>query len=191
MYQWLSPTNMPNQNSCPKCRAILFEMDHLENSDEEMEYNDESDIDDEDYPLLPELRALLALDGLDSFGAAVDLMEPFVRGELQLPRGLIYSRQIFGMFVCFQMVIVVEGSTNSSLVESIAGKFATLLGHLHLRFQALMEFLQSPTPWRENGPRISDLLDRDMHGMIEIGINHFINFEELYGQRLRRNAHSE
>lgn len=166
-------------------------MDHLEESDEEMEYNDESDIDDEENPLLPELRALLALDGLDSFGAAVDLMEPFVRGELQLPRGLIYSRQIFGMFICFQMVIVVEGSTNSSLVESIAGKFATLLGHLHLRFQAHMEFLQSPTPWRENGPRISDLLDRDMHGMIEIGINHFINFEELYGQRLRRNAHSE
>jgi len=178
IYKWLSPTNIPNKNTCPKCRAILFEIDHSGYSDEETDNSDDG-YNDADY--IPELYALLDLRTFASFVAALNFVEPFMRGNIEIPRGFTYSKQILALFCAFpQASASDEDRPNESMFRDIAAKLAALMGRLYVRFHADMYDMHIPTPWREDGPRVRDLLDQEMHDMILVGIYHFMSFEEMY-----------
>lgn len=181
IYEWLSPTNIPNRNTCPKCRAVLFEIDHSGYSD------DEDDSDTEEAPnidVIPELRALLDIQSFESFVAALDFIEPFMQGDHLRPRAFRYSRQIHAMFHTFSHILDAEENLPSVVVvQDIARKLAALMGLLYVTFGPQIEFLLSPVPWRENGPPVHDLLDQNKYEMISVSIHQFMRFEGVYYQR--------
>lgn len=189
IFEWLSPTNIPNRNTCPKCRAVLFDIDHSGYSDEGY------DTDDEETPdslVIPELRALLELGRIESFVAALDFIEPFMRGAHYILGGFNRSRQIYAIFRVFpQAPAADEIAPTEATIQDTAAKLAALMGLLYVSFGGIMEFMQNPIPWRENGPPVRDLLDEGMHERFEIWICHFMDFEDRYGRRPDQDARFE
>lgn len=181
IYEWLSPTNIPNRNTCPKCRAVLFEIDHSGYSDDE----DEGDTEEApNIDVIPELRALLDIQSLESFVAALDFIEPFMQGDHLRPRAFSYSRQIHAIFHTFSNILDFEENlSNEAIIQDIARKLAALMGLLYVTFGPMMEFLLSPVAWREGGPPVHDLLDQNKYEIISVSIHHFMRFEGVYYQR--------
>lgn len=49
IFEWLTPTNFPNRNSCPVCRAVFFEIDTLDDDYPEPVYVGDSEAETERY----------------------------------------------------------------------------------------------------------------------------------------------
>lgn len=157
-------------------------MDHSGYSDDEMDDTDAGrtpgDI------VMPELRALLGLRRFESFIAALDSFERFTRGDLHMPTCFSYTRQIYAIFRAFpQASIADENPPAEAVIHDTATRLAALMGSLHVRYGTMTESFQDRVPWREAGPRVDDLLDEDMHGLIKVGICYYMGFEDRLTHR--------
>lgn len=157
-------------------------MDHSGWSDDE-----EYDTDTEEAPdsfVIPELRALLNLQRIDSFVAALDFIETYFRGANHLPEGLSRSRQMYAIFRAFPPAPAAdEIAPTEAVIQETAVRVARLMGLMYVSFGGIMEFMQNPIPWRENGPPVHELLDPGSHARFETWILHFMNFEDRFGRR--------
>ena len=164
--QWLSVRNKPNRNTCPICRDKLFDIDHSGWTD-----------DDDPDPIisrtiLPELHRLIQRPTIDSFVAAVDLVEPYLRGTIHLQQGMEYSRQLMAIFVSYK-----DLSRIRPLPYAATCKLAALMGQLEARFGQYMAYAHMDIPWRENGPPARDLIDPEKFDEILEWLHHFNDAE--------------
>jgi len=195
--QWLSPTNIPNRNNCPMCRTELFEIDHSGHTDEDEETDEGVDEDErlQEYidQVAPELRSLLETGSFANLNAALDYMQNIMRGDAPTPSGMLYSRQVYAVFDFYKDLHTLwprDSFPAEAGVNAMRRKLLWLMGQLYVRFGGHIDHMSMPIPWRENGPRMCDILDSEnMHGMIECGLIQFVSAEEHYNATRRRYNH--
>ena len=177
--KWVKPTET-RRNTCPSCRAVLFEMAPA--SDFEDDDDDEEDEDEEDYEgIMPELldRLFPHPHRIEAICTGLSFIESVLHGSRPMPQGIYYSRQ---MWMIWRLSIhqPMNEPVDAVLMDEIRRRIAHCLGQLSVRFGTILADHDATAPWGQNGPRIEHMSDPDLQGMIEAGIFEFQHAESLY-----------
>ena len=191
IYNWLAPGD--GKNTCPMCRSELFELDHSGWTDDDEDLEEEELVEAHirwNAQLLPSLAPILDEHSPQSLMMGMRLLDAeFHHGEMVTSLGLSYSHQVFALFRLYR-----DLQQHASLEQLFPGRvlgvcqlLRRLMGALYIVLESDLTREELPSPWKEDGPRITDLLDYEGYGeTLACGMIYFLQTENRFaGHRLR------
>lgn len=173
-----------NKNTCPMCRAILFEKNNDESLPTSPQGMNSLGVFGEGGNDLGIASLACFLEGVRNVNDHFDDIErhgighrpaprtpgPFASPDLSQLGGnsqhdFLLSSRILALFRYF-----IEDRVDSDDLVQIAQALAGLMGRLFLRLEGAMEREECPVMWRERGPPVSFLIDPAAAGLVEVGL---------------------
>lgn len=190
IFKWLAPNDQADKNTCPMCRAVLFELEgHDSHEDEDLA--DDARLDRPfDNESIRQLGLLLDnFQHIQDHSIAALTGVPFTQGPsvLNLPPGqlVLITDQVLRIYRDYTF------NTAGAILADVEG-LSRAIGRLsaHLR-PAILE-ADLPIVWGAQGPRVSMLVDADVRPLIDIALQRLADAEAMWihhqaGIRLRHN----
>ena len=183
--KWLDPNSGDQQNTCPLCRDVLFEVPHIP----EILPNPLTSLSAEEYlGFLEQLGFLVEdQDTLRVFRSQspsprpipphLTNLTPMPFLPSNMPRNLLSNQILFHLrhFTNFT-----GHPLDGAEATQIARALAHLMGQLYVRLKDTLAMMHFSAPWREKGPPISFLLDPEIVLLLEIALEKMVQVEEIW-----------